>query len=133
MAKIVLKNVNVTLGGTDISSSVAQVGLKLSVEEKDTTGFGSTAKTRVGGLQDNSVDFEIHQQYSAIESLVYPLIGSTAAVVVKPDGTAVSSANPSYAFNVLVTEWSPVAGAVGDLATASVSWPVDGVITKTVA
>ena len=133
MAKIVLTNVNVSLGGTDISSSVAQTELKMTAEEKDTTGFGSTAKTRIGGLKDHSVTFEIHQQYSAIESLIYPLVGATAAVIIKPDGTAVSSANPSYAFNVFVSEWSPVAGAVGDLATASVSWPIDGAITKTVA
>jgi len=30
----------------------------------------------------------------------------------------------------LVSEWTPLNGAVGELATASVTWPISGVITK---
>lgn len=131
MAKQVLTDVYVSLGGTNISSSVAQITLNTSVAEVTTTAFGDTTVRRVGGLKDNSVTLSIHQQYSDIEALVYPLIGSTAQMVVKPNGTAAaSSANPSYTFNVLVTEWSPVNGAVGELATADVSWMIDGAITK---
>lgn len=134
MAKQVLTDVYVSLGGTNISSSVAQITLNTSVAEVTTTAFGDTTVRRVGGLKDNSVTLSIHQQYSDIEALVYPLIGSTAQMIVKPNGTAAaSSANPSYTFNVLVTEWSPVNGAVGELATADVSWLIDGAITKAVA
>jgi hypothetical protein len=32
----------------------------------------------------------------------------------------------------LVSEWTPLNGAVGELATASVTWPITGAITKTV-
>jgi hypothetical protein len=32
---------------------------------------------------------------------------------------------------VLPLTWTPVAGAVGDLATASVTYPIDGAVTKT--
>jgi hypothetical protein len=31
---------------------------------------------------------------------------------------------------VLVTEWTPLNGTVGDLSTASVTWPVSGVIAR---
>lgn len=130
MAKLVLTNANVTLGGTDVSSYVASVTLNISANEVETTAFGSGAVTRVGGLQDNSVTLDMHQDYSAIEGLVYPLIGSTTSLVVKPNGTAVGTANPSYTMTPLVTEWTPVNGAVGELATASVTWPVSGTVTK---
>ena len=132
MAKIVLTNANVQLAGTDISSYVKQVTLTTSVNEVETTAFGNTAKTRVAGLLDNKVQLDIHQDYSAVEGLVYPLIGGTAVtLVVRPNGTgAASTANPSYTASVLVTEWTPVNGAVGDLATASVTWPISGTITK---
>ena len=133
MAKLVLTNANVTLGGTDVSSYVASVTLNISVNEVETTAFGSGATTRVGGLQDNSVTLDMHQDYSAIEGLVYPLIGSTSSLVVKPNGTAVGTANPSYTMTPLVTEWTPVNGAVGELATASITWPVSGTVTKAVA
>jgi hypothetical protein len=124
----------VTLGGTDISAYVASVTLSISVNEVETTSFGSGgAVTRVGGLQDNSVTLDIHQDYSAIEGLVYPLIGSTTSLVIKPNGTAVGTANPSYSMTPLIVEWTAVNGAVGELATASVTWPISGTVTKAVA
>jgi hypothetical protein len=133
MAKLVLTNANVTLGGTDVSSYVASVTLNISVNEVETTAFGSGATTRVGGLQDNSVTLDMHQDFSAIEGLVYPLIGSTTSLVIKPNGTAVGTGNPSFTMTPLVTEWTPVNGAVGELATASITWPVSGTVTKATA
>jgi hypothetical protein len=121
------------LGGTDVSSYVASVTLNISVNEVETTAFGTGAVTRVGGLQDNSVTLDLHQDFSAVEGLIYPLIGSTTSLVVKPNGTAVGTANPSYTMTPLVTEWTPVNGAVGELATASITWPVSGTVTKAVA
>ena len=133
MAKLVLTNTNVVLGGTDVSSYVASVTLNISVNEVETTSFGAGAVTRVGGLQDNSVTLDMHQDYSAIEGLVYPLIGSTTSLVIKPNGTAVGTANPSYTMTPLITEWTPVNGAVGELATASVTFPISGTVTKATA
>jgi len=133
VAKLVLTNSNVVLGGTDISAYVASITLSISVNEVETTSFGTGAVTRVGGLQDNSVTLDLHQDYSAIEGLVYPLIGSTTSLVIKPNGTATGTANPSYTMTPLVTEWTPVNGAVGELATASVTWSVSGTVTKAVA
>lgn len=135
MAKLVLTNSNVNLNGTDVSSNVAAITLSTSAAEVPTTNFGSGgAVTRVAGLLDNSVTVSFHNDFSAIEGLVYPLVGSTAVtMVVKPNGTAVSTANPSYTFSVLVTEWTPVNGAVGELNTADVTWPISGTITKATA
>ena len=133
MSKLVLTNSNVTLGGTDVSAYVASITLSISVNEVETTSFGTGAVTRVGGLQDNSVTLDMHQDFSAIEGLVYPLIGSTTSLVIKPNGTAVGTANPSYTMTPLVTEWTPVNGAVGELATASVTFPISGTVTKAVA
>lgn len=130
MAKLVLTDSNITLNSTDISSYVAAVTLTSSAAEVETTAFGQGAVTRTGGLKDNSITLSIHQDYSAVEGLVYPLIGSTATIVVKPNGTAVGTANPSYTATVLVTEWSCVNGAVGELNTADVTWPISGTITK---
>jgi len=134
MAKLVLTNANITIGATDVSSSVASVQIETAVDEVETTAFGpGNGKTRVGGLLDTTLSLSMHNDYSAVEGLVYPLIGSTTSVVVKPNGTAVSSTNPSYTMTVLVTGWSPVNGAVGELNTVDVSWPVSGTVTKAVA
>ena len=135
MAKLVLKDASIVFNGTEIQSSVAAVTLSTTAAEVATTAFGSTAQTRVSGLIDNSVTFSIHNDYNAIDGLFFGLVGSTAVTcVVKPNGTAAaSSANPSYTFSVLVTEWTPVNGAVGELATADVTFPISGAITKATA
>ena len=137
MAKQVLTNVAVTFGtaNTDITSYVASVTLSLSKAEVATTSFGSSgATTRIAGLADHSITLELHQDYPTIEKLFYDAFNAGTAVpmTVKPNGTgAAGSTNPSYAFNVLPLTWTPVAGAVGDLATASVTYPIDGAVTKT--
>jgi hypothetical protein len=136
MAKLVLTNSVVTLNGTDISNDVAAITLSTSAAEVPTTSFGSGgAVTRVAGLIDNSVTLSLHNEYSSVEGLIYPLVGSTAVtMVIKPAGTAAAgTASPHYTFSVLVTEWSPVNGAVGELNTADVTWPISGTITKAVA
>jgi hypothetical protein len=132
MAKLVLKDANIVFNGTDISGNVASVTLSTTAAEVATTAFGSSAITRVSGLIDNSVTFSVHNDYYAIDGIFFPLVGSTAVTcVIKPNGTGVASpTNPSYTFSVLVTEWQPVNGAVGDLATADVTFPISGAITK---
>jgi hypothetical protein len=136
MAKLVLLSSNVTLNGTDITDNVAAVTLSTTAAEVPTTSFGSGgAVTRVSGLVDNSVTLSLHNDYNAIDGLIQPLIGSTAVtMIVKPAGTAAASASsPHYTFSVLCTEFSLVNGAVGELNTADVTWPISGAITKTVA
>jgi hypothetical protein len=51
-------------------------------------------------------------------------------MIIKPVAGSTTATNPSYSFNALVSEWQPLSGAVGELATASVTWPVSGAITK---
>lgn len=136
MAKLVLTNTVVTLNGTDITANVAAVTLSTSAAEVPTTNFGSGgAVTRVAGLIDNSVTLSVMNDYNAIDGLILPLIGSTAVtMVVKPAGTAsAGTASPHYTFSVLCTEYSPVNGAVGELNTADFTWPISGLIVKTVA
>jgi len=132
---IVVTNAVVTIGGVDLSSHITKVTLSTSVNELETTTFGNTAKRRVAGLKDSTVAIDFNQDFaaSAVEATLYPLVGSTTAVVVKPNGTAASSTNPSYTFNALITEWMPLDAQVGELATASVTFPVDGTITKATA
>ena len=137
MAKQVLTNVAVTFGtaNTDITSYVASVTLNLSKAEVATTSFGSSgAVTRIAGLADNSITLELHQDYPTIEKLFFDAFtaGTAVPMTVKPNGTAAaSSTNPQYAFSVLPTAHTPINGAIGDLATMSISFPISGAITKT--
>ena len=134
MAALVLTNAYITINSVNLSDHIASVTLTTADDVIETTAFGSTARTRVAGLGDNSVALEFHQDYatSNVEATVYPLLGSTTTVVVKPNGSTTAATNPSYTFTALVSEWTPLNGAVGELATASVTWPISGDITKAV-
>jgi hypothetical protein len=135
MARIVLTNAFISVGGVDLSDLVSSVSLSSSFDVVETTAFSSSAsKTRVAGLVDNSITLEFHQDYATgeVEQTIYPLLGTVSAVIVKPNGAATSAFNPSYSCNAVISEWTPVNGAVGELASASVSWPVTGAITKAV-
>lgn len=136
MARLVLTNAYITVNGVNLSDHIASVTLTTNRDVVETTAFSSTAaRTRIGGLADNSVTLEFHQDYatSSVEATIYPLLGSTTSVVVKPNGSTTAADNPSYTFNALVSEWTPLNGAVGELATASVTWSIDGAITKATA
>ena len=132
MARLVLTNAFVKFGGVDLSDHIASVSLNTSYDIVETTSFGNTAKTRVAGLADNSVSFEFHQDYASgsVESTIYPLLGTAVTCEVRPVNTTVSATNPKYTFSTLISEWTPLNGAVGELATASVTWPISGEITK---
>ena len=128
MARIVLTNVAVTFGTTDISSYVTSVTLGSTYDVVETTAFGNTARTRVAGLADNSVAVEFNQDYAAgaLEAVIYPTLGTAVSITVRP----VAGTTPAYSFSALISEWTPLNGAVGELATASVTWPISGTITK---
>jgi IMP cyclohydrolase len=137
MARLVLTNAYITINGVNLSDHIASVTLTTTDDVIETTAFGTSARTRIGGLADNSVALEFHQDYAAanVEATINgspSLVGTVTAVVVKPNGATTAADNPSYSFSALVSEWTPLNGAVGELATASVTWPIDGNITKAV-
>lgn len=133
MAKIVLTNAYVSVNGVDLSDHVASISLATQYDIVETTQFGDTSKRRVAGLADNSITLEFHQDFQAgsVESVIYPLLGTATNCIVKPIDAARSASNPQYSFSVLINEWTPLNGAAGELATASVTWLISGDITKT--
>ena len=144
MARIVLTNVKVMFTDStptlvDISDHIASVTLTSTYDVVETTAFSTdavpaAAKTRQAGLVDNSVTREFHQDFAAssIESVIYPMLGKVSAITVSPTDDAVSATNPEYQFNAVVSEWTPLNGAVGELSTASVTWPITGAVVKDV-
>lgn len=139
MARIVLTDAFVTINGVNLSDHIASITINESIDVVETTAFSSTAaKTRIGGLEDNSVTLEFHQDFAAsnVEATINgttSLVGTVTAIVVRPTSAAVGATNPSYTFNALVSEWTALNGAVGELSTASVTWPITGAITKATA
>lgn len=133
MAKFVATDYSISINGTNFSTSLAAATLDVSASEQEVTAFGDTFVQRISGLKDASISLDFHQDFgaSSVDATLWPLLGSQATVTILPQGSTVSTTNPSYTGVFLVTEYSPLASSVGDLATLSVSWPLaDGVITR---
>ena len=136
MSKIVLTDAKVTINSVILSDHIANITLETKDDIIETTAFGSTAaKTRVAGLADSQVTFDFHQDFatSNVEATIYPLLGQATTIVVQPTSAVVSATNPTYTFSAVVVDWQPLKSGVGQLATASVTWPISGTITKAVA
>ena len=132
MAEFQLNNASITINSVDLSTYVTSVTLSQSADSLETTAMGDSARTFIGGLTNGTIDIDFNADFAAskTEATIYPLVGTTTAVVVKPVAASVSATNPSYTFNVIVNEWDTLNGSIGELATHSVSWQIAGAITK---
>ena len=135
MAKFVATDYKVTINGTNLSTSLASVELPIEIDEQETTAFGSEWRTRIAGLKSGSITLEFHQDFAAgaLDSILWPLLGTNATVVVVPTSGSVTSSNPSYSGTFLVTQYTPYASTVGDLATVSLTWSLSGALTRATA
>ena len=140
MAKFVLQDPVIEFtptGGTaygTISANVAQVTIALEADDIEVTNFaGSGWRERIGGLKGGTFSMDVHQDMAAgsIDEQFWSSLGGTAAIKVRPGGTAAAgTSNAEYSFSVLVSAINPVDGAVGDLSTQSISWPITGEVTR---
>src|SRR6185312_7372338 len=115
-----------------MSAMATKVSLKLSAAELDDTAFGDTYHSRLGGLKDASMDVEFNQDFAAaqVDALLFPLLGTVVAFELKPTSSAPSATNPRYVGSVLINDYSPLDGSVGDLAKSSASWPTSGTVFR---
>ena len=138
MAKYVVTGNNVSIGGTDVSASVARAELTITSTEVDVTDFASGGFTEVvGGLKSGSLSLDFHTDFGAGSLntvLTEDLVGTLVEIIVIAGNGSVASADtPSYTANFLINSLSPVSGAVGDLSTFSVTFPMSGTVTKAVS
>lgn len=132
MAVQVFLNPQIVINSVDLTNRITEATLEETFADVDTTAFGALAKTRVGGLGDHKFTITMQQDFAAneVEATIYPLIGTTTSVTVKPLNATTSTTNPAYTFTVLVSDWKPVGGKVGELLMTSATWPVSGQVTK---
>ncbi|MEV6790904.1 hypothetical protein AB0M87_02660 [Streptomyces sp. NPDC051320] len=136
MPKMVLLAEYVALNGTDLSDYTKKGELTTKVEEKDVTTYGSQGwKELLGGLKSGELGLDFLQDVaaSALDSIMWPLLGTVVTFEVRADNAAVSASNPSYTGSVLINGWNPIQGSVGDEATSGVSYPTSGAVARATA
>lgn len=138
MAKTIIDDPDVTIGGTDYSAQVSSAELNLSREVQDSTNFDSGLDTEsVVGMRSASItlNFKKDANLSGLDAAIFTQYNTDAAtglafVLSRDASVAIGTTNPDYSGTLQVTEWSPIQGSVGDLYGGSVTWPVTGAVTR---
>lgn len=97
MAIIAFKNVDFTVNGVNLSDRMNSVVLTYEVEQQDATVMGGN-RAFIGGIQNNTLEVTLYQDFDAneVEATIFPLVGQTTTVTVRPGAQATSSTNPLY-------------------------------------
>ena len=133
MGTLVLTDVSLTVGGTDLSDHIKSCTIDYGADEVEDTNMGdSTHIFKAGTLKTWGMQVEFAQDYDAskVDATCFPAVGTSVALVAKPTSGAVSATNPSYSGNAILTAYNPIAGSVGELAMAPCTFVPAGDLTR---
>ena len=121
-------NLSPTTGGAavDLTDQCRSATITLGVDSLESTAFGDTGHRFVPGLQTVAVDLEMYLSYGAgeVEATLSANLGTgTTQLVISPAGTSESASNPEYTIiNMQLVNFTPIAGAVGELSMVTASF-----------
>ncbi len=123
MAIFVLKDTQVTVNSIDLTTYATSIEFVQAVDSVEVTSMSASSTNGhvfQGGLQNNSLTINFNQDFatSKVHATLTALVGTPTTVVIKPTSSAVGASNPNLTLtSTLCSEYRPVTGAVGDLAT----------------
>ena len=133
---VYLSNPSLTINSVDLQDQCTSAVVNYVYEQLETTSFGDSARkfggSAVTSLQNNSIEVELYQSYSAseTEATVFGLVGIVTTLVLKPNSAAVSATNPSYTLTGAYLEsHTPINASLGELSTLTLTFS-GGVLTK---
>jgi hypothetical protein len=137
MAKLILTAAQLLLNTVDRSSWVTNVELAVDAEAKDVTVFTSGGfKENLSGLKSGNlaVTWDNDLAAGSLDELMWALFIASAAVSfeVRAVNTARSTSNPGYTGSVILTGWTPISGAPGDVNGFNITYPTTGAVVRNV-
>ncbi len=134
MPSFVLKDAEVIIDSVDLSDHVRSLTFNFSGELQDCTAMGDNSRVRLSGLTEWSFDITFKQDFDSgsVDATLFSLVGGAAvAMTVKPvKADATSVTNPEYQGNVVLENYPPLAGNIGDLAEIAASFASSGDLTR---
>ena len=132
MAELVLIDAHISLGGDVLSDHFTSVTLETTAEAQGLTAFGDEWMTRLGGLKDWTVTADFNQDFAAgeLDATLWPLLGTSVAVLIRPTSDARSTGNPEFSGNAILTSYPPLGNSVGEAAVGSVTLEGNGQLQR---
>lgn len=131
MAFVHGKNTFVSLDGEDLSQYANNSNMKTESDEHDTTTYGKTAHTYVGGLLKGSAGISGIYDNTAVTgpaAVLKPLVGQVVEMIRRPEGTG--TGKPQEAVDVLVKDYDETS-PVADMVTWAVTLTLSDTVTRT--
>ncbi len=132
MATFSATDYDILINAVNMSPMARSATLPITAAELDNTAFGSTYKSKIGGLKEAKLDIEWNQDFAAaqVDALLFPLFGTVTTFELRPTSGARSATNPAYTGSVLISQYTPLDAKVGDLAILKTSWPTSGTVLR---
>ena len=135
MAIYLSNTVQVTLNSIALTDHVTSATINRAFDELEVTAMGDTAHKFVKGLEASTITLDFLSDTAAanVNATLQAAWGTTVPITLKQTSAAVSATNPQYATTILVNNTQDINGAVGDIATQSITFTCNSPIVITTA
>lgn len=135
MSAITLKNASLVLNSVDLSAYIQSVTFNRTKDTPQITAMGDDSHVYLGdGLRNAtiSVTFKADYDSGTVDATLATAYDSDTAVtfVLKPQNAATSTSNPAFSGSVIVTDYTPLGGSIGDAASQTASLQVTGDVSR---
>jgi len=133
MAVYMSNGVVVTLNSVALSDHVTSATINRVFEELEVTAMGDSSRKYTKGLETSTValDFLSDTAAANVNATLQAAWGTTVTLTLKQTNAATSATNPLYSTTVLVNNTTDINGAVGDIASQSITFTCNSPIVIT--
>jgi hypothetical protein len=135
MAIYLSNTVQVTLNSVALTDHVTSATINRAFDELEVTAMGDTAHKFVKGLEASTITLDFLSDTAAanVNATLQAAWGTTVPLTLKQTSAATSATNPLYSTTILVNNTTDINGAVGDIATQSITFTCNSPIVITTA
>ena len=133
MAVYMSNGVVVTLNSVVLSDHVTSATINRIFEELEVTSMGDSSRKYTKGLETSTLTLDFLSDTAAanVNATLQAAWGTTVPLTLKQTSAAVSATNPLYSTTILVNNTTDINGAVGDIATQSITFTCNSTIVIT--
>jgi len=120
-----LSNPVVTVNSVDLSDQCTAAVLTRVIESLESTAFGQTNRSYVGGLENSTLTLTMYNSFAVTETYatLKALVGTQTTVKIKPTSAATSATNPESTLTLTYLESLPIVnGQLGALDTIDITF-----------
>lgn len=133
MAVYLNNTVVVTLNSVVLTDHCTSATINRVFDELEVTAMGDTAHKFVKGLEASTITLDFLSDTAAanVNATLQAAWGTTVPLTLKQTSAATSATNPLYSTTILVNNTTDINGAVGDMATQSITFTCNSPIVIT--